>query len=401
MQLSLRPYVTAGVAIAGASVITIASIQPTPPDVHIPNPVAEVARDVQLTANGTLPSIETQYNDLALLVTELGLSLTVPPTAAVINAIAPDLILEESTAEAVATRLLLGLSGYAISGVGSIGTALQRVIVGFGCPSTGGLCEDLGTGYLALLVGAPSTIIDGFVNGGYGPDLEPLLFGTDTSRVIFAGGLINPGTTEPPFILPGTFPTLQGLAERLLVSDLNDLGGLLGGLLDNLPGLGLLGSSGPTTTLPSIETMSIDNVDTSNENLVKVDLPTQGEEARGKHAAPETTLAAPLKSFPGQAADSAPKLAGPFEGATPGPEFGEVVKVAAKPNRVPGGTTVVRDSLSFVPETRKKNGGNSGDSNPASTKISSTVTGFGDAVSNAVKSATGLGAGSKDKGGEE
>src|SRR5829696_1023294 len=251
MQLSLRPYVTAGVAIAGASAIAIAPIQPTPPDVHIPNPVAEVARDVQLAANGTLPSIETQYDALALLVTQLG--LTVPPTAAVINAIAPDLIPEGETAEAVATRLLLGLSGYAISGAGSIGTALQRVIVGFGCPSTGGLCEDLGTGYLALLVGAPSTIIDGFVNGGYGPDLEPLLFGTDTSRVIFAGGLINPGTTEPPFILPGTFPTLQGLAERLLVSDLNDLGGLLGDLLGGLVD-NLLGSFGPTTTLPNIET---------------------------------------------------------------------------------------------------------------------------------------------------
>ena len=87
--------------------------------------------------------------------------------------------------------------------------------------------------------------------------------------------------------------------------------------------------------------MSINNVDTSNENLVKVDLPPQGEEAGGKHAAPETTLAAPLKSFPDQAADSAPKLAGAVEGATPGPEFGEAVKVAAKPNRVPGGTTVV------------------------------------------------------------
>jgi len=396
MQLSLRPYVTAGVAIAGASVIAVAPIQPTPPDIHIPNPVAEAARDVQLTANETLPSIETQYDTLALLVTELGLSLTVPLTAAVINAIAPDLIPEESTAEAVATRLLLGLSGYAISGLGSIGTALQGVVDGFGCPPEGGLCEDLGTGYLALLVGAPSTIIDGFVNGGYGPDLEPLLFGTDTPLVIRAGGLINPGA---PFILPGTFPTLQGLAERLFSSDLNDLGGLLGGLLDNLPGLGPLGSS-DSAALTSVETMSIDNDDTSNENLVKVDLPTQGEdlptqgeEARGKHAAPETTLAAPLKSFPDQAADSAPKLAGASEGATPGPEFGEAVKVAAKPNRVPGGTTVVRDSLSFVPETGKKNVGNSGDSNPASTKISSTVTGFGDAVSNAVKSATGLGAG--------
>jgi hypothetical protein len=56
----------------------------------------------------------------------------------------------------------------------------------------------------------------------------------------------------------------------------------------------------------------------------------------------------------------------------------------------------VRDSLSFVPETGKKNGGNSGDSKPASTKISSTVKGFGDAVKHAV----GLGGGSTDSDGE-
>jgi hypothetical protein len=68
------------------------------------------------------------------------------------------------------------------------------------------------------------------------------------------------------------------------------------------------------------------------------------------------------------------------------------VKVAAKPDSVPGGTTVVRDSLSFLPETGKKNGSNSGNSNPTSTKISSTVKGFGDAVKHAV----GLGGGSTD-----
>jgi hypothetical protein len=405
MQLSLRPYVTAGVAIVGASVIAIAPIQPTPPDVHIPNPVAEVARDVQLTANEPTPGemVETQYNDLVLQVTELGLSLTVPLTAALIDALGVDTM--GLPADGAATLLLLGLSGYAISGVGSVGSALGGVLDGFGCPATGGLCEDVGTGYLALLVGAPVTIIDGFVNGGYGPDLSGVLedAGVPIGEV-FAGGLINPGalprplgvTKNPPFILPGTLPTLQGLAERLFSSDLNDLGGLLGGLLDNLPGLGLLGTS-DSAALTSVETMSIDNVDTSNENLVKVDLPTQGEEARGKHAAPETTLAAPLKNFRDQAAGSAQKLAGALEAPrTRDSEFREAVKVAVKPNRAPGGTTVVRDSLSFVPETGKKNGGNSGDSNHASTKISSTVKGFGDAV----KRAVGLGGGSTDSDGE-
>ena len=49
MQLSLRPYVTAGVAIVGASVIAIAPIQPTPSAIQIPNPVAEVERAVTPT----------------------------------------------------------------------------------------------------------------------------------------------------------------------------------------------------------------------------------------------------------------------------------------------------------------------------------------------------------------
>jgi len=49
----------------------------------------------------------------------------------------------------------------------------------------------------------------------------------------------------------------------------------------------------------------------------------------------------------------------------------------------------VRESLSFVPETGKKNGGVSGDSNPALEKARAAVTGFTDAVSKAV----GLGGG--------
>ena len=194
MQLSLRPYVTAGVAIVGASVIAIAPIQPTPPDVHIPNPVAEVARDVQLTAEPTAGQmIETQYNDLILQVTELGLSLTVPLTAALIDALGVDTM--GLPPDAAATLLLLGLSGYAISGVGSIGTALGGVIDGFGCPSEGGLCEDIGTGYLALFVGAPSTIIDGFVNGGgYGPDLSGVL---EDAGVPNPRGGLRRGTYQP------------------------------------------------------------------------------------------------------------------------------------------------------------------------------------------------------------
>ncbi len=43
MRAALRPYVTAGVALVGASVITVAPIAATPPDVKIANPAVQLA----------------------------------------------------------------------------------------------------------------------------------------------------------------------------------------------------------------------------------------------------------------------------------------------------------------------------------------------------------------------
>jgi hypothetical protein len=253
MQLSLRPYVTTGVALVGATVIAAAPMQPVlPAEVQIPNPVTQAARDVQLTAN----EIETATNNIVLAGTQLGLRLTVPITAALIDAIAPDLVPPTLTPEAVATLLLLGLNGPIISGTGSVGTALQGVVDGFG--------DDFGTGLTALLIGAPSTIIQGFVLGGFGPDLTQTLLDagfpvppaipvplppTGCSagpgptcllrpvENVFAGGLINnpaltmlPGGLQlvslltPPspiptgfnLILPGAFPTAGQLLQGLL-----------------------------------------------------------------------------------------------------------------------------------------------------------------------------------------
>jgi hypothetical protein len=415
MQLTLRPYVTAGVAIVGASVIAIAPIQPTTPDVHIPNPVAEVARDVQLTATAG-EMIETQYNDLILRATELGLSLTVPLTAALIDALGVDTGL--APPDAAATLLLLGLSGYAISGAGSIGTALGGIIDGFGCPAEGGLCEDIGTGYVALLVGAPSTIIEGFVLGGFGPDLSGVLedAGVPFPPGVFAGGLIqNPGLVQLPeglqlcvaggcgsnlvsgnLVLPSFFFTLQGLADRLFVSDLNDLGGLLGGLLDNLPVFGLPG----VTSLTASDTGSIastENAVTPNNKRLAVDVATDLGTARGKHAAPDVSFAAPLSGLPGQArvaqaakdvVDVVDRPAHTDRDQT----FGRDVAEAASKRGANGGTPVVRNSPSFEPETGKKSGGKSGGSDRAGATFSSTAKNFGAAVKGA------LGGGAKDGG---
>ena len=42
MHLALRPYVTTGVAIVGASVIAVAPIAPLPADIQIPNPAVQL-----------------------------------------------------------------------------------------------------------------------------------------------------------------------------------------------------------------------------------------------------------------------------------------------------------------------------------------------------------------------
>lgn len=48
MQLALRPYVTTGIALVGASVIAISPINPVTPDIHVPS-ISTSSMAVQLT----------------------------------------------------------------------------------------------------------------------------------------------------------------------------------------------------------------------------------------------------------------------------------------------------------------------------------------------------------------
>lgn len=239
MQLALRPYVTTGVAIVGASVIAVAPIVPTPTEIQVPNPLVQVDRSVTLTAN----EIEDAFNQLIFAATDIGLRLATLPAPLVAQ------LLGVSNEEAQAFLALgaVGLAGPLISGPGAIGSAIQDVV------------DQLGSGNFAALlnalIGAPATVIDGFVNGGFGPDLSPLLQEALIAVMpalgalemlglpfpaVFAGGLINEQNVEsviinigigtcpgmPPacipiplplaITLPGTIPTLQGLVDRLI-----------------------------------------------------------------------------------------------------------------------------------------------------------------------------------------
>ena len=205
MQRALRPYVTTGIAIVGATAIAVTPIvaTPTTTDVQIPNPTAQVERAVELTAN----EIQNAFNSLAFGGAQALVTLAQLPAPLVARILG---LPSDQAAAILLTGLALGLNGPAISGTAAIGTALQRIADS----------DDLEQ-LLTNLIGAPGTLLDGIVNGGYGPDLDSLL-GNLSPFPVVAGGLLRGalplGTVVGSplrLILPGTFPTLQGLIATL------------------------------------------------------------------------------------------------------------------------------------------------------------------------------------------
>lgn len=106
--------------------------------------------------------------------------------------------------------IAVGLLSPLIEGIAATGTAVQNVI---DAARTGNAQQVAN----AILTG-PATIIDGVLNGGYGPDLGPLVGGGIT---VLAGGLLSQaGVVFDPsgnfFIkLGGPINTLQTLAHQI------------------------------------------------------------------------------------------------------------------------------------------------------------------------------------------
>lgn len=211
MPLALRPLVTSGVAIVGASVLVAAPITPTPPDVRVPNPSVE--RDVALTAAAPASRpIEDSINAVLFRLAGLDVSIAQLATPLIAPLIEDALGVPPEQAEVVAKTLLatfaLGLAGPLISGPGAIGYALQEVVDSEGL-------EEL----VLNLIGGLGNVVDGFVNGGYGPDLTSLLTPDLMAALAalpqtVAGGLIGQGGLyRGASNLPGTIPTVQGIID--------------------------------------------------------------------------------------------------------------------------------------------------------------------------------------------
>ncbi|MGV0849595.1 hypothetical protein [Mycolicibacterium phlei] len=251
MQATIRPYITTGVALVGASVIAVSPVAPPVPDLEsqahalssaavalrvnpidfytevferslgnaqdladafLANPFPILAQvlanqfanvenlvdalgvtgELLLTAlTEEVPELlQTAFDDLAAgniegaLNTLLTLPLTValpllnlldPLISPLTNALNNFNAVVQGVLGEVVLGGLIGLSGPVISGIGSIGTAIQGVVDAAGSGDIGEIFD--------ALVNIPAVIADGVLNGGYGP----LLLG-----FLPAPGLLSP-----------------------------------------------------------------------------------------------------------------------------------------------------------------------------------------------------------------
>lgn len=220
MHATIRPYVTTGLALVGAGVIAVTPLASTPVQSQAHSPAVPVSQSAAVKLMAMQQSVPEVYADVfqratqnaqllatayaedpapilsAILgnfgnggtkaeLTLVGSDQSTTPIGGVINLLSNPQF---------AIGLTLTMVGPVISTVGATGVAIQSVVQALG---TG----DVNAVVTALAI-APATVLDGLLNGGYGPDLSPLLqLGTDTGgadpnfvapRRVLAGGLLSP-----------------------------------------------------------------------------------------------------------------------------------------------------------------------------------------------------------------
>lgn len=103
----------------------------------------------------------------------------------------------------------VGLIGPVASTIGAMGTATQNVINAVQAGDLGKLAT--------AVIQAPATIIDGLLNGGYGPNLGALLGLDIPGFSIFGGGLLGGGATVPGgTTIAGTVQAIVAVVRSIL-----------------------------------------------------------------------------------------------------------------------------------------------------------------------------------------
>lgn len=246
MHVAVRPQLAAGVALVGASVIAASSVAPLP-DAHLPellpairtaevnlaaavNPLAiysQVLQDAlanvsELAANAQpgevlkailgnqISNLTSLGGDVATALTtqvpqlvqtavgqlaagniagaanallEIPLAVGLPALPALLNPLKSVMnVINAFTSDQLGTELILaGFVAPLISAPAAAVTAVQNVIGAIGSANPAAV--------VGALLSAPATVVDGLLNGGYGPNLAPL---TGLSGIIVtAGGLLS------------------------------------------------------------------------------------------------------------------------------------------------------------------------------------------------------------------
>lgn len=344
MQVAVRPRLTAGVALVGASLVVASTVAPVPdihlPEMHLPalrtaevglaaavNPLEVYAQVLQtalanagalaanakpgqvleqLLANG-LANVTTVGGGLATALTtevpqlvqtavtqivagnvtgaanallQIPLAVGLPALPALLNPLQSVAnVINAFTADPLATELLVGgLLAPLISTPAAAATAIQNVISAAG---TGNPMAVVGA-----LLGAPATVADGLLNGGYGPDLGPLVGSTIPVK---AGGLLS--SAGLIFTPDGNFFVNTGGPIAAIEQILSKIAGALA----------------PQASTAAVKAAPADVASVPKAAPTTVTLTTGS-----------TAVTAPAKATEGTAAESAaPKPEGTAEAATP------------------------------------------------------------------------------------
>jgi hypothetical protein len=384
MHLALRPYVTTGVALVGASAIAVAPIAPTPPDIQITNPAVQLSAaidpitpclEVFNDSEVNFASLANEWLEAPLpvlqqaIANQIGYLSELPDFEAIIgqvldnlqagveapfaadlttldplhqlvygilvNGIPPALppLLPADLAPIIAltttslSGVLLGLVGPVIAPVLALVASTQAIIA-----NLTGEAPDLETA-LNTLINVPAAMTGAFLNGGQTLDITPLvsLLGSDllpegTTIGVTFGGLLSPGGSvfnALDLVVP--LDDILGVPVDLEIPGQGP--GAIGSLIDLSKvvarAIGWDGTGNPLA--PPLDTSAVELTDTTNQKLVTLDVPDQGEDAPGNGGAEN--------GLPDQAAASAQRVSEVLKEQSPGRELGQLVSGAARPDR--------------------------------------------------------------------
>ncbi len=384
MQRALRPYVTTGIALVGASAIAISPVAPPLPDVKAANPAVQLSAAIdpitpwlevfnssevnvanlvnewlaaplpvlqQVIANqigylGQLPDVESIAGQILqnlqaaaeapfaqdtstldaghAFIYEIlltGLEPIIPP-------LSPDLVPIFELLTTSLSGVLLGSVGPVIGPVLALAATSQALI-----DNLTGETPDFEAA-LNTLINSPAEVADAFLNGGQTLDITPLvsLLGSDllpegTTVGLTFGGLLSPGGSifnaldlSIPF--GGVNLTLAGQGP-----------GAIGSLIDLskviAKAIGWDGSGNPLD--PPLVTSEMQSINTTNQRLVTLDVAPQTKDT-GDDDGSENGLTR-LADLPDQPPGNAQQVTDVLKENSPGRGLGQLVSSAARTDR--------------------------------------------------------------------